>query len=76
MVISDLVTDREVTLTDADAEMWNSCIDGALTKEHYIDSVRHAGFQNIEVLNEWIYMNPKEDSNNRDNGRKGRSLPA
>ena len=56
MVISDLVTDAEIATTDADAQMWSSCIDGALTKEHYIDSIKQAGFQNIEVLNEQLYM--------------------
>src|ERR687898_2379476 len=56
MLISDLVTDTEVAPTDADAQMWSSCIDGALTKEHYIDSIKQAGFQNIEVLNEQLYM--------------------
>ena len=56
MLISDLVTDAEIATTDADAQMWSSCIDGALTKEHYIDSIKQAGFQNIEVLNEQLYM--------------------
>jgi ubiquinone/menaquinone biosynthesis C-methylase UbiE len=68
MVISDLVTDREVAPTDADAQMWSSCIDGALTKEHYIDSIRQAGFQNIEVLNEQLYMD--EDGNQVDGKRR------
>ncbi len=61
MVISDLVTDREIAPTDADAQMWSSCIDGALTKEHYIESIRQAGFQNIEVLSEQLYMDDKDN---------------
>ena len=56
MVISDLITDTEVAPYDANAEKWSSCIDGAFTREHYIDSIRQAGFQNIEVLNEQLYM--------------------
>ncbi len=56
MVISDLITDTEIAPTDADAQMWSSCIDGALTKEHYIDSIRQAGFQKVEVLNERLYI--------------------
>ena len=54
MVISDLVTDTEIAPSDANAQMWCSCIDGALTKEHYIDSIRQAGFQNVEVLSEQL----------------------
>jgi arsenite methyltransferase len=68
MVISDLVTDTEIAPTDADAQMWSSCIDGALTKEHYIDSIRQAGFQNIEVLNERLYMD--EEANQTDGKRR------
>src|SRR5918996_3842542 len=56
MVISDLVTDSEIIPSDANAEKWSSCIDGALTKEHYLDSIKKAGFQNVEVLSETIYM--------------------
>ena len=37
-------------------ENWCSCIDGALTKENYIDSIRKAGFTNIEILEEKLYM--------------------
>jgi arsenite methyltransferase len=67
MVISDLVTDKEIAPTDANAEKWSSCIDGALIKEHYIDSIRRAGFQNVEVLSELLYM---DDSNQVDSERK------
>jgi arsenite methyltransferase len=56
IVISDLVSDNEIAPTDANAKKWSSCIDGALTKDHYIDSIRQAGFQNIKVLSETLYM--------------------
>jgi arsenite methyltransferase len=69
MVISDLVTDTEIAPTDANAQMWSSCIDGALTKQHYVDSVRKAGFQNIEVLSEQLYMD-EEDTNNQTDIRR------
>ncbi len=67
MVISDLVTDIEIAPSDANAQMWSSCIDGALTKEHYIDSIRQAGFQNIEVLSEQLYM---DDEGNQVDGKR------
>jgi arsenite methyltransferase len=56
MVISDLVTSKEVHGQSINAENWCSCIDGALTKENYIDSIRKAGFQDVKVLNEQLYM--------------------
>ncbi|MDQ6724135.1 MAG: arsenite methyltransferase [Thermoproteota archaeon] len=56
MVISDLVTEKEVNADSINAESWCSCIDGALTKENYIDSIRKAGFNDIEVLDEKPYL--------------------
>jgi arsenite methyltransferase len=67
MVISDLVTDTEVAAIDANVEKWCGCIDGALTKEHYIDSIRQAGFQNVKVLSEQLYT--EDDDDNQVNGR-------
>jgi arsenite methyltransferase len=55
MVISDLVTSKEVDLESVNSEDWCSCIDGALTKENYIESIRKAGFNNIETLQETPY---------------------
>lgn len=61
MVISDLVTSKEIDEDSVDAQNWCSCIDGALTKENYIDSIRKAGFTNIEVLDEKSYMELDKD---------------
>ncbi|HVI21338.1 MAG TPA: methyltransferase domain-containing protein, partial [Bacillus sp. (in: firmicutes)] len=56
MVISDLVTSKEVDPDSVNSDKWCSCIDGALTKEHYLDSVRKAGFSDTEVLKEKLHM--------------------
>jgi arsenite methyltransferase len=56
MVISDLVTSKEVHGQSIDSEKRCSCIDGALTKESYINSIKSAGFQDVKVLNEQLYM--------------------
>jgi len=56
MVISDLVTSKEVDPESVDSDKWCSCIDGALTKENYIDNIRKAEFSNVEVLEERLYM--------------------
>lgn len=60
MVISDLVTDVEVAPSSVSAEKWCSCLDGALTKEHYLDSIRKAGFQNVKVLSERLYIDGEQ----------------
>jgi arsenite methyltransferase len=70
MIISDLITDTEITPADADTQRWCGCIDGALTKEHYLDSIRQAGFQDVEVLSEQLYLD--DDSNQRNGESKKR----
>ncbi|MDC8453516.1 MAG: arsenite methyltransferase [Candidatus Nitrosotalea sp.] len=69
MVISDLVTDTELDQNQVDAEQWCSCIDGALTQEHYIDSIKKAGFHDIVILDQRVYMEGEKV-----NGRKITSL--
>ena len=57
MIISDLVTNKEVHGESVNSEDWCSCIDGALTKQNYFNSIKDAGFQDVKVLNEQLYMN-------------------
>jgi len=65
MIISDLITSKEVHGESVDADDWCSCIDGALTKENYINCIKEAGFHNVRVLNEQLYMNEdKTDGRN------------
>src|ERR687897_840609 len=63
MVISDLVTDKEVHGDSVDSEKWCSCIDGTLTKENYLESIRKAGFQNPEILEEKLYTQEQGEGN-------------
>src|SRR5215204_3022286 len=66
MIISDLITTKEISKDDINTNDWYSCIDGALTNENYLQSIKDAGFQNIEILNEKTYM----DKNHFSDGRK------
>lgn len=50
MVTSDLVASKEADEKSINTENWCSCIDGALTKENYVDAIRKGGFANVEVL--------------------------
>jgi hypothetical protein len=65
MVISDLVTRKEVDPESASSDKWCSCIDGALTKDHYIDSIRKAGFTDVEVLEERLYIDGGDNREGR-----------
>ena len=51
----------------ADPDKWCSCIDGALTKENYIASVRKKGFDKIEVLDEKLYTEGEHVNNRKTN---------
>jgi arsenite methyltransferase len=70
MLISDLVTDKEIDKDSVNPEKWCSCIDGALTKENYLSSIKKAGFKNVEVLEEKAYT----DDQTGDEGRRISSL--
>jgi ubiquinone/menaquinone biosynthesis C-methylase UbiE len=65
MMISDMVADREVDRDAVDPEKWCSCIDGALTKKNYLDSIRKAGFKNVEVLEEKAYVDDQAGNEER-----------
>ncbi len=69
MVISDLVTDVELSTNQINSDQWCACIDGALTKENYISCMKQAGFEKIQVLEERTYMEGEKV-----NGRKITSL--
>lgn len=56
IAISDLVTSKEVHGESVNAEGWCSCIDGALTQENYINAIKAAGFKDVKVLNEQVYL--------------------
>lgn len=76
MIISDLVTDREIDKDSVNPEKWCSCIDGAMTKENYLQSIKSAGFKNVKVLEEKSYMEEErgDNDNDKDTRRKISSL--
>jgi arsenite methyltransferase len=69
IAISDLITSKEVHGEAVNPDKWCSCIDGALTRENYISSIKEAGFQNVKVLSEQVYM-----TEDKTDGRKITSL--
>jgi SAM-dependent methyltransferase len=71
MVISDLVTDKEIPANTVNAESWCSCIDGALPKENFIKSMKEAGFTTIEILDEKPYLEVEQQQSNQEgSGRR------
>lgn len=60
MVISDLITSKEIQEDSLNPENWCKCIDGALTKVNYLNRIKGAGFQDIEILSEQPYLDEKD----------------
>jgi SAM-dependent methyltransferase len=51
MVVADLVRDRPRPAgAPVDPERWAACVDGAETKEVYLQRIRRAGFTAVQVL--------------------------
>ncbi len=73
MVISDLVTSKEIDKNSVNVDNWCSCMDGALTKENYVDSIRQAGFTNVEILDERPYTEIENEGNDADGGSSSSS---
>lgn len=62
MVVSDLVYDGKIPPKESiDLEKWVGCIEGTLTKDDYIASIRKAGFRNASVLEERLYLEGGEE---------------
>jgi arsenite methyltransferase len=74
MMISDMVADREVDRDSVDPDKWCSCIDGALRKKNYLDSIRKAGFKNVKVVEEKAYIDDQVHNGDKDTRRKISSL--
>ena len=65
MMISDMVADIEVDRDSVNLEKWCSFIDGALTNENYLDSIRKAGFKNVDVIQEKPYIDDRVNNEKR-----------
>jgi arsenite methyltransferase len=65
MLISDLVTDKEISQDSVNSDKWCSCIDGALTKKNYLDSIKRAGFKDVDVIEEKAYIDDQAGNERR-----------
>ncbi len=55
LVVSDMVTNNLPDWVRATVSTWVSCISGALPEDQYLDSIRHAGFEDVKVLSKSAY---------------------
>jgi arsenite methyltransferase len=61
LIISDIVSER--ALPDeikGDPDAWAGCIAGALEQQEYLEKIKKAGFDDVEVVSSWeFYINNK-----------------
>ncbi len=62
ILISDIVTEGVIPLEiRKNFQAWAGCIAGALDKQEYIDTIKKAGFSDVEVVNEQFFTEPEMD---------------
>jgi len=62
ILISDLVTEGELPEdVRRSFDAWAECIAGALEKQEYLDTIKKAGFRNIEIVKQHTYGEPGMD---------------
>ena len=55
LVVSDMVANNMPGWVRTAVSTWVSCISGALPEDQYLDSIRHAGFEEVRVLSKSPY---------------------
>jgi len=57
MMISDIVTDKELPLEIRESfSAWADCIGGALVKRDYLHAIKQAGFKDIKIMDEKVFL--------------------
>lgn len=63
MLVSDLVTEGELPEDiKRNFDVWAGCIAGALEKQEYLDTIKKAGFRNVNVVAEHSFGEPRMDN--------------
>ena len=57
MMVSDIVTERELPLEIRKSfSAWADCIGGAFVKRDYLNALKQAGFKDIKILDEKVFL--------------------
>jgi len=60
IMVSDLVAESPVPETvRKDFKLWTGCVAGALVKKDYLNKIKKAGFENVEILSEGTWKEDK-----------------
>ena len=54
--VSDIVVDGAISSEEREnAALWAGCISGAIDRKEYLDTIKKAGFKNVEIVSEKNY---------------------
>ncbi len=60
LVVSDMVANNMPRWAKAAVSAWVSCISGALPEDQYLDAIRQAGFEDVQVLSKSAYAKMRQ----------------
>lgn len=62
ILVSDLVTEGHIPEDIRKSfQAWSNCIAGAMERQNYIDTIKDAGFKDVEVVEEHFFTEPRMD---------------
>jgi len=62
ILVSDLVTDGDIPDDIRTSfQAWSECIAGAMKKEDYLNTIKEAGFKDVEIVKAHYFTEPKMD---------------
>lgn len=62
ILVSDLVTEGEIPEEIRKSfQAWSDCVAGAMEKQDYLNTIKNAGFREVEVLEEHFFTEPNMD---------------
>jgi ubiquinone/menaquinone biosynthesis C-methylase UbiE len=62
ILVSDLITDGNIPEEIRKSfQAWSNCIAGALEKHEYFDTIKKAGFRDVEIKSEKVFTEPDMD---------------
>ncbi|HEX7467153.1 MAG TPA: arsenite methyltransferase [Methanobacterium sp.] len=62
ILVSDLVTDGKIPDEIRESfQAWSECIAGAMDKQDYLDTIKEAGFKDVEILKAHYFTEPNMD---------------
>jgi arsenite methyltransferase len=62
ILVSDLVTDGDIPdEIRSSFQAWSECIAGAMEKQDYLDTIKEAGFKDVEIVEAHYFTEPNMD---------------